>query len=204
MRIQPYNGTLLYCKDGSRETGLDDALRWGLHGPPELKGDEKKYYLGQFRERVLLALTLGQVAEKGTYPAVEQAMRDPRARRLVISSQADLQAAHEYIRLAAAVGLAFTTISSPKARGEIGLVVVADEAVEQEEVLVEDRAAVLAKKGLPPPLVAAVGEKICPTCYKLMRSKAPEETANYRQLGLADRILGLTCPACSAAGKKRR
>lgn len=192
---------LLQCKDGSRETGLEQTLRFGMHGPPELKKEEKKLFLGQFRERVLIALTFSQIAEKGMYPAVEQAIRDPRARRLVISAQADLEAAREYIQLAAAHNLSFTTTSSPDFQGEIGLVVVAAVAVGQEEVLVADRAQVLAQKGLPPSLVEAVGEKVCPTCYNLIQEKAPEETANYRRLTLMDRILGAPCFACPPAPK---
>lgn len=185
----------LRCEDGSRQAGLEQALRRGIHGPPEVKREEKNLFLGQYRERVLIALTLRQIAEKGTYPAVEKAMRDPLAHRLVISSQADLQAAGDYIRLAADRHLDFTTTSSPDFRGDIGLVVVAKEAVEREAILVEDRARALTKTGIPAPLVEAVGEKICPRCYDLIKVKAPDELQNYRQLGLLDRILGVPCPA---------
>jgi uncharacterized protein YueI len=197
-------GVMLQCKDGTGKTDLEQTLRFGMHGPPELKREEKKHFLGQFRERVLIALTFGQIAEKGTYPAVERAIRDPRARRLVISGQADLEAAREYIQLASTHNLSFTTTSSPDFQGEIGLVVVAGVAVDLAEVLVEDRAQALAQKGLPPALVEAVGEKICPSCSRLIREKAPEEATNYRRLGLMDRILGVPCLSCSPASKNPR
>ncbi len=186
-----------------RDSSLEQALRQGIYGPREIKKEEKNLFLGQYRERVLKALTFAQIAEKGTYPAVRQAIRDPRARRLIVSSEADLEAARDYIRLAARCQLAFTTTSSPDLKGDIGLVVAAGEAVDEEEILVPNRRTELQSKGIPDALIDAAGEKVCPACYRLLREKAPGEAAHYRRAGILDRLLGVPCPACPPGGKGR-
>lgn len=178
----------------ARKSALDQALHAGLHGSPQLRKKERRRHLGQFRERIIKALTFEQIEEMGTYPEIAEALQDPRAKRIVISRQADLKAASEYIRLARESGILFTTVDSPKYSGELGLVVVADEAVQVADISVPSRRKRLQTKGLPEMLIDAVGEKICPRCYRLIEELAPEEKINYRKQSFFDRLLGSNCP----------
>ncbi len=182
---------------GKGEDILKTTLQAGIHGPPQLKKEEKRWLLGQFRERVLKALTFKQIEEIGTYPEVKEALLDPRAHRLIISSKVNLKAAREYIQLARKKEMPFTTTSSPDFMGDIGLIVVAKEAVEEEEILVPNREEKLKEKGVPIEIIKAVGQKICPACYELLLEKAPEEALNYKKAGFLDKLLGLPCPRCS-------
>ncbi len=201
--------------DGEKESGerpppreggdlLKKTLQQGMHGPQQLKKEERALLLGQFRERVLKALTFKQIEETGTYPAVEEAIRDSRAKCLIISTGADLSAARDYIHLAAQQGLSYTTTSSPELKGDVGLVVVADTAVDIADIRVPDRSEILQRKGLPPDLISAVGEKLCPSCYDLLLTKAPEEAGNYKKAGSLDRLLGIPCSACTPGGRGHR
>jgi uncharacterized protein YueI len=115
---------------------LQQILAAGIYGDPELKREERLRYLGEFRERVLKALTFDQIAEPGTYPEIEEALKDKRARKLVVSQKAKLDEAREYIRLARACGLQFTMVNNPDLRGDIGLVVVSDDAVDEPCIFV--------------------------------------------------------------------
>lgn len=180
----------------SKKSKLKKALFTGIHGKPKLKRDEKIRYLGEFRERVIRALTLSQIHEEGTYEEILAAIRHPKAKKLKISREADLQAAKEYINLAKEEDLSFTTVDSPEHKGPIGLVVVSDEAVNIEEIMVKPRREKLKNKGIPEDLIEAVGEKICDDCMDTLEEKAPEEVDNYKKLGILDKILGERCEAC--------
>lgn len=176
------------------KSALEKALLAGIHGPPELKRQEKRHLLGQFRERVLKALTFDQVAEPGTYPEINAAIEHPKARKLIVSRRADLAAAAEYIRMARARGLAFTTVHEPDFQGDIGLVVAADEAVDQQEILVPTRTEKLSRLGVPSPVIEAAGKPLCKACRQLLAQKAPEELVNYPALAWYHKLLGRRCP----------
>lgn len=172
---------------------LEQILLTGIHGTPELKREERRLLLGIFRERVLKTLTFAQIAEPGTYPEINDAIRDPRAKRLLISRKANLAAAAEYIRLAREQGLAFTTVDSPEYKGNVGLVVAAEEAVDVEDITVPDRSQILQRLGIPQSIINAKGKKICPQCWNLLKEKAPQELNNYKKMSWLDKLLGIEC-----------
>lgn len=181
-------------KNFSDKSALEQALLTGLRGTPELKREERSYFLGQYRERVIQVLTFQQVAEPGTYPETKKAITHPKATRLLISRKANLSAAAEYIGLARKYGLSFTTIDRPEFKGSVGLVVAADEAVDQEEITVPDRTQRLLSQGIPVEVIQARGRGLCRGCMELLRQNAPEEVGNYRKLNFIDRIVGNQCP----------
>lgn len=179
-----------------RKSKLRKALISGIHGPPRLKREEKRHFLGEFRERVIKALTLSQIHEEGTYDEILEAIRHPRAKKLKVIRDADLEYAGEYIQLAREEGLSFSTVDSPEHKGSIGLVVVSDSAVNVEDIMVESRKDKLKEKGVPVEIIDAIGEKLCGSCFKILSEKAPEETGDYEKLNLIDRFLGKRCEAC--------
>jgi len=116
---------------------LEKALERGLYGTPELKREEKNIFLGCFRERVLKALTKKQVVEPGTYKEILDAIRDPRAKRLIITNDVQLSFAMDYINLAHKNNVEFTLVDGHNYPGEIGLVVVSDTAVDVKDIFVD-------------------------------------------------------------------
>ena len=176
---------------------LEQKILAGIHGAPEIKREERKGLLGQFRERTIKVLTFEQIAEPGTYPEINQAISHPRARRLIISRKADLAAAAEYIRLARKHNLSFTTVDLPEFKGPVGLVVAADDAVDQAEINVPNRSQRLLAAGIPQSIVDARGQGLCKACLGLLKKAAPEEIKNYRKASLLDRLMGHKCP-CKA------
>ena len=116
---------------------LEEIIARGIQGDPELKKDERRRYLGELRERIIKALTFEEIAEPGTYPEIRDAIKDKRAKKLVISQKAKLDEAREYIQLARKNGLQFTMVDNPEYTGNIGLLVVSDEAVDVENIMVK-------------------------------------------------------------------
>ncbi len=178
----------------SGKSKLEKTLQAGARGPFQLRRKERQHHLGEFRERLIRALTVEQVEGNGTYPEILEAMSHPRASKLVVSRAVELTAASEYIREAREKGLSFTTVDSPSFKGELGLVVAADDAVNEAEIAVPSRKKKLKAKGLPEELIEAVGESLCNRCYELIRERAPEELANYKKQGFFDRLFGSKCP----------
>lgn len=163
----------------SGKTALEKTLMAEIHGPPELRRREKQLLLGQFRERVIKALTFEQVAEPGTYPEIRQAIKHTDAKKLIVSRKADLAAAADYINLARKQGLAFSTVDQPDFRGNIALVVAAKDAVEEQEVFIPTRSEKLASRGIPAEIINSPGRRLCSSCRSLLAAKAPEELINY-------------------------
>ncbi len=178
----------------SRQSPLQQTLSAGLHGPPQLKKEERKQHLGRFRERIIKALTLDQVEEKGVYPEIRESIQDPRAAEVVISKRAHLSKARDYILLARRHRLDFTTVESSEFEGDLGLIVVAREAVEEEEIMIPTPEEKLLKLGIPESLAFARGSKICPHCFELIREKAPSWLSDYRPFNWWDRLTGRECP----------
>lgn len=177
-----------------QKSELERKAEAALNGGPKLKQSEKNRFLGEFRERVLIALTLEQVEEEGTYPEVLQAIRDKEAVKLILDRGVAMKKAREYIRLAHQNHLSFKKIEAANTHSKIALVVVSDHAVHEEDIYVKSRQEKLKAKGLPLALIEARGEKVCSDCYNLIKEKAPEELDNYEKLSWFDKLIGDKCP----------
>lgn len=180
-----------------KKTDLEQHVEYGVYGTPELKKDEKAQYLGQFRERVIKALTVKQVEEPGVYPAVIGALKDLRAKKLILRRDVDLERAKDYIELARKQGIAFKRVSSPKLKGEIGLVVVSDDAVDELKIRIPSREEKMLALGFSEEVINGVGSKICGKCWKKIESLCPEEIVNYQRISWIESLTGIRCIGCA-------
>ncbi|MEG6586395.1 YueI family protein [Dendrosporobacter sp. 1207_IL3150] len=176
---------------------LEKVVTVGMHGVPEIKQGEKSAYLGEFKERILRSLTKEQVEEAAIYTEIKQALEDKRSAKLILSGDLDNKNTEKYQKLARKIGKPFVVRHDQKYKSDIGLVIASNEAVEIEDIEVEQRQEKLARLGLSDQLIKSAGYKICSECYDLLVSIAPEETVNYDRLNFLDRITGEKCPAHS-------
>lgn len=119
-----------------KKSQLEQALNRGIYGLPELKKEEKRKFLGTFRERVLKVLTKSQIVERGTYKEIADALKDKRAKKLIITNHVKMSEAMEYIILAKENNVRFTVVDGDHYQGEIGLVIASDTAVDVEDIYV--------------------------------------------------------------------
>jgi uncharacterized protein YueI len=175
---------------------IEKALSIGLHGAPELRRDEKRRYLGEFRERVIILLSKKQVAEPGVYPEIVKALEDKRAAKMIISGEIDFHLSEKYQKLAEAMGKPVTTISDPEFRGDAGLVVAGDDAVDVKDISVQDRATRLKQLGVPPEVIESAGKKVCERCLEKILKADPDEKINYRKITPGEHFWGERCSAC--------
>ena len=117
---------------------LEQRLDIGMHGVPELKHDEKIFYLGEFRERVIKCLTKKQVVQTFIYPEIEQALRHKQSSKMLINGDLSPKFTSKYLKLAHQIGKPYTIIHNPEFKGESGLVVISNEAVEVKDIEVKE------------------------------------------------------------------
>lgn len=178
------------------KTELEKYAEKGLHGDFEFKKGERSRFLGEYRERVIKALTAEQVEEPGVYPQIMEALRDPRASKLIIRRDIDMDRARDYIKLANERNVAFKRVDAPSLKGDIGLVVVSSRAVDEPDILIPQREERLKELGLSEELIHAIGEKVCADCWNEIETLAPEELENYQRISWIEGVLGTKCAAC--------
>ncbi len=118
------------------KSNLEKTIAVGIHGTPQLKMDERRRFLGFFRERVIQAATFRQLTSKEGIQALVQAVHDQLANEVVVHAQART-AAMPVIIAARQKGVDFTITTNPKFVGEVAVVVVAKVAVDVATVLAE-------------------------------------------------------------------
>ena len=164
---------------------------------------ECSLYLGEYKERVIKALTFDEVNEKGIYYEIEEAMEDKNAYKLLISHQADFVNIKKYIEIAKKKGMSYKMIDSLEYSGDIALVVAAKDAIEHGEndnILVQPKLEVIKQKNLPEIYYKSMEKCICEFHLDIVRKELP----NYKEIGFLDKLFGSKCPICQKLGGKKR
>ena len=76
---------------------------------------EKNLFLGEYKERVIKALTFEEIKEKGIYYEIEKALEDKDVDKMVISRHADFNDIKKYIEIANNRVIASTSTSFSQA-----------------------------------------------------------------------------------------
>ena len=168
---------------------------------------ECSLYLGEYKERVIKALTFDEVNEKGIYYEIEEAMEDKNAYKLLISHQADFVNIKKYIEIAKKKGMSYKMIDSLEYSGDIALVVAAKDAIEHGEndnILVQPKLEVIKQKNLPEIYYKSMEKCICEFHLDIVRKELPNYIKNYKEIGFLDKLFGSKCPICQKLGGKKR
>lgn len=116
---------------------VDDIIANGIHGTPELKADERVYFLGTIRERVELALFVEQVAESAIYPEIAEIINKKKNISLLLNGKIPYTHLSKYIKLANQCGVPFSIVNDRAVDTDIGLVIANKNAVDNEYIFVE-------------------------------------------------------------------
>lgn len=117
---------------------VDDYLMQGMYGTRLPMEDERKKFLGTLRERVVLALTIGQVMTDSGIEKLEMAMKEHKDTKLLINGQVSRRFLTEEIRVANKHNIPYTIISDEESETTIGAVLTYDYAVNIEDIYLED------------------------------------------------------------------
>ena len=159
---------------------------------------EKKYYLGEYKERVLAALKIDQLVEDDLYEEIVEAMKDPRAKLLKLRRDVGLKYLKPYIKEAEKLNFRYELIDGLEYMGDIGLVVISDKAIEnqKDDVVIRDMDQDFLDVGLGYEYSKNVGKKICNQCYLKIQDKLPSHLHEFKKLTIIDKLLGTKCPIC--------
>jgi uncharacterized protein YueI len=166
---------------------------------------EKLIYLGEFKENVLAALDKPEIERNLIHNEIKDYMRDSRAVLLKIRRDIPFESIKPYIDEAEKIGLRYTLVDDITFRGNIGLVVVSQDALDNEnkEVVLESATKVYTDVGLSEGFIYGEGHKICPKHYKELKAKLPERLDKFQEMNFFDRLLGKICPIDRFEKKER-
>lgn len=159
---------------------------------------EKSYYLGEYKERIIAALKKEQIMEDDVYVEIFKAMEEKEASFLKMSRDMDIHKLKAYIQHAEKIGLKYQLVDGLSYIGDIGLVVVATDALlnPPEDPIVRDMDQDFIDAGLGEFFSKSRGKRICGEHLSMLRKRLPEYEKDYKKIGLWDRFIGNKCPIC--------
>ena len=167
---------------------------------------EKSYYLGEYKERVLGALNKDQIIEDDIYPEIIDLMGRKEAYLLKISRDVEIKKIKPYIAHAEKIGLKYQLVDGLGYRGDIGLVVVSESALEfqNENLVIRDMDQDFIDVGLGEVFSKSMGLSICSKHYNDAKKKLPNYINEFKKINLLGKFLGQKCPICQAEKEHRR
>ncbi len=159
---------------------------------------EKKYYLGEYRERVLAALKVDQLVEDELYVEIVEAMKDPKAKFLKLRRDVGLKFLKPYIKEAEKLNFRYELIDGLSYLGDIGLIVASDLALDNEdqELVIRDMDQDFLDVGLGYEFSKNQGKHVCNQCHIIIKDKLPQYLDKFERLNFIDKLMGKKCPVC--------
>ncbi|WP_068676303.1 YueI family protein [Oceanobacillus sp. Castelsardo] len=117
---------------------VNDYLTEGMYGTRLPKEEERKKYLGTLRERIVLALTVGQVMSDKGINKLEEAMKANKGAKLLINGHVSTRFMTEEKALANKYNIPYTIITDETNETDIGAVLTFDYAVDKKDIFIKD------------------------------------------------------------------
>ena len=167
---------------------------------------EKNSFLGEYKERVLAALTFDEVNEKGIYNEIEKALGDKEAKKMIVSREVDFKCIKKYLDMAKSKHISCKMMDNLLNTGEVCLVVASDDALNHplENPIVESKIEKIREKNLPDIYYRAIGNKLCSFHSDIIEKEIPEYKDYYGKIEFLDSLFGTKCPVCQKLGGKKR
>ena len=167
---------------------------------------EKNSFLGEYKERVLAALTFDEVNEKGIYNEIEKALGNKEAKKMIVSREVDFKCIKKYLDIAKSKHISCKMMDNLLNTGEVCLVVASDDALNHplENPIVESKIEKIREKNLPDIYYKAMGNKLCSFHSDIIEKEIPEYKDYYGKIEFLDSLFGTKCPVCQKLGGKKR
>ncbi|MFC0270986.1 YueI family protein [Metabacillus herbersteinensis] len=120
------------------EENINSYINQGVYGPLETKPDERNKFLGTIRERIVVALTVGQVRQKKIYKEVETELKRVHTGKLLLNGSIDYSSLSKYVKIANQLDYPFSIISDFDQDTSIGLVLASSKAVDRIDIYIQD------------------------------------------------------------------
>ncbi|MGP4107655.1 YueI family protein [Virgibacillus sp. L01] len=117
---------------------VEDYLTEGIYGSKQTKRAERKKFLGTIRERIVIALTKGQVMTDKGLEKLDEAMKSNNDAKLLINGHVSSKFLKEEKALAKKHNIAYTVITNNDADTDIGAVLTYDHAIDKEDIFIQN------------------------------------------------------------------
>jgi len=117
---------------------VDDYITEGIYGTRRPKEAERQHFLGTLRERIVIALTIGQVMTDSGITKLEEVMKEHHDTKLLINGQVSHRFLAAEKDLANKYNIPYTVISNEEYETDIGAVLTYDYAIDKENIYIED------------------------------------------------------------------
>lgn len=121
------------------DKNVDDYLTDGIHGVRRPKEVERQRFLGTLRERIVIALTIGQVMTDSGIAKLEVVMKKHhKDTKLIINGKVSHRFLTAEKALANKYNIPYTVVSNNETETDIGAVLTYDYAVNKETIFIEE------------------------------------------------------------------
>jgi len=117
---------------------VDDYLTEGMYGVRRPKEAEREYYLGTLRERIVIALTIGQVMSDKCISQLEETMKNHRNTKLIMNGHVSSKFLKVEKDLANKYNIPYTVITNENNETDIGAVLTYDYAIDKENIFIDE------------------------------------------------------------------
>ncbi|WP_203641783.1 YueI family protein [Levilactobacillus andaensis] len=121
----------------AEKSQMEQHLQNSVYGTPKINPDEQRHYLGTFRERVSLAMTIAEVTDRDNLnPFITEISAHPDY-QVILNGHVDQADLAPYLKLASQHNLKFTIrqdIIYGVNDSDLGLVVASDHAIDQSPI----------------------------------------------------------------------
>ncbi|TCO78804.1 YueI family protein [Marinisporobacter balticus] len=174
----------------NQKSELEKYTEYGLSGSPQIKADEKRYWLGEFRERVIFALTYEQINRKEAVKIVEEKCKDHSVKKIIIEQDVQDVIAEKFMDVANKYQKDYKMIDTQNKKGEIALVLVSNEAVDEKEIVMDEIPM------LPEAFYHSKNKKLCKKHMEILQEKAHFFIDEFEEITLLDKMMGIKCGVC--------
>lgn len=121
------------------EKDVNDYLNDGMYGTRLPKEEELEKFLGTYRERIAIALTVGQVMSDKGLSHLEAAIKENQHNtKLLMNGNVSSRFLKEEKKLANQFNIPYTTVANQEKKTDIGAVLTYDYAINKEEIFIND------------------------------------------------------------------
>lgn len=118
---------------------VEDYLTEGIYGTRLPKQEERDYYLGTLRERIVIALTIGQVMSDKGLEQLEINLKQHKDAKLLINGKIASKFLKAEKELANKYKIPYTVVSNEEVETDIGAILAYDYAIDKEDIYIDDR-----------------------------------------------------------------
>lgn len=117
---------------------VDDYLTEGMYGLRRPKEAEREYFLGTLRERIVIALSKGQVMTDSRLKELEEAIKQHPDARLIFNGDIAYRFSKKEKAIADKHNIPYTVITNKETSTDIGAVLTYDYAIFKEDIFIQD------------------------------------------------------------------